>query len=340
MIARLAVVGAAVLLAVVPLPPAMVEGWYSRGFYPRLQAMVTPVSNLVPIAVLDVALGVVLLAFIALFVRTAGWRAKLLRTAAAVVTTAAIVYIAFVAMWGLNYRRQRVEDKVAYDRSRVDKAAVSKLANQAIAQANTLYAPAHATPFDARRLEASVREAQQRLGDSRTFVAGVPKRSLLSWYFRQAAISGMTDPVFLEIILNDDLLLVERPMVLAHEWAHLAGYAHEAEANFVAWLACLRGDALARYSAALSTYAHAASALPPPDRRQLTRLEAGPREDLRAIAARYERSRPAVRRVAADVYDSYLKANRVEEGIASYDAVLRLMLGTEFVADGVPKLRF
>ena len=31
---------------------------------------------------------------------------------------------------------------------------------------------------------------------------------------------------------------------------------------------------------------------------------------------------------AQDVYDSYLKANRIEEGIANYDAVLQLMLGT------------
>ena len=50
----------------------------------------------------------------------------------------------------------------------------------------------------------------------------------------------MTVPVFLEVILNPDLLPVEKPFVLAHEWAHLAGYADESEANFVAWLACCR----------------------------------------------------------------------------------------------------
>ena len=34
----------------------------------------------------------------------------------------------------------------------------------------------------------------------------------------------------------------ERPFVIAHEWAHLAGYADESEANFVAWLTCRRAD--------------------------------------------------------------------------------------------------
>jgi hypothetical protein len=127
--------------------------------------------------------------------------------------------------------------------------------------------------------------------------------------------------------------------VLAHEWAHLAGYAHESEANFVAWLTCLRGDAASQYSAALVTYGHASAQLSRDDRRSLIAFDAGPREDLQAIRERYERATPLVRDAARDVYDSYLKANRVEEGLASYDAVVRLMLGTDFTSDGVPRLR-
>ena len=58
-----------------------------------------------------------------------------------------------------------------------------------------------------------------------------------------------------------------------------------------------------------------------------SQLGGGPRADLRAIAARYDRSSPVVRTAARDVYDGYLRANRVDEGIASYKAVVRLMLG-------------
>ena len=69
----------------------------------------------------------------------------------------------------------------------------------------------------------------------------MPKRSLLTYYFRRAAIDGMTDPYFLEVIVNPDVLDFERPFVVAHEWAHLAGYSNEAEANFLAWLTCIKG---------------------------------------------------------------------------------------------------
>ena len=59
-------------------------------------------------------------------------------------------------------------------------------------------------------------------------------------------------------------------------------------------------------------------------------LDEGPRSDLAAIRARYARSSPTVRRAARDAYDSYLRANRIEEGIDNYAVALQLMLGARF----------
>ena len=64
-------------------------------------------------------------------------------------------------------------------------------------------------------------------------------------------------------------------------------------------------------------------------RTSMARLDAGPREDLRAIAARLARDvSRAVSAAGWRVYDRYLKANRVEAGAASYAQVVRLVLGT------------
>lgn len=336
---RLTLVFAAVALALVPLPAPAVERWYSQGVYPRLQSALTGASNMVPIALLDVSSALLVIMGIVGVWRTAGWRPRLAWVASRLVATAAVVYISFVLLWGLNYRRERLEAKVAYDPARVTREALVRLANDAVGRANKGHAAARAQAFDASSLERSFHGVVLALGAPQPTRAGIPKLSLLSPYFRRAAIDGMTAPWFLEIILNSDLLPIERPSVLAHEWAHLAGYAHESEANFVAWLTCLRGDALSRYSAALATHGHAAAQLSREDRRSLIAFDAGPREDLRAIRERYQRATPLVRDASRDMYDSYLKANRVEEGIASYDAVVRLMLGTEFASDGVPRLR-
>jgi hypothetical protein len=67
-------------------------------------------------------------------------------------------------------------------------------------------------------------------------------------------------------------------------------------------------------------------------------LGPGPQQDIEAINARMRRSKPVVRRAAREVYDSYLKANRVEEGIDSYEAVVRLVLGTTFDEGWAPTL--
>jgi hypothetical protein len=257
------------------------------------------------------------------------------KTMVTVVTLAAAGYLTFLALWGLNYRRVPLEAKLEFDRASITQPAARRLGEMAVQRVNAIYAARRGTS-DEPTLEAAFAAGQRLLGTDRLAVPGIGKRSLLGLYFRRAAIDGMTDPWFLEIIVNPDVLEFERPFIVAHEWAHLAGYAHEAEANFVAWLVCTQGNALAQYSGWLATYSQVWGELPRSDRAAIAAmLGPGPRQDLRAMVERYERSVPAVRDAARDVYDGYLRANRVHEGIASYSGVVRLMLGAG-VADGRP----
>jgi hypothetical protein len=57
-------------------------------------------------------------------------------------------------------------------------------------------------------------------------------------------------------------------------------------------------------------------------------LDSGPVDDLRAIDARMSQAVPVVQRNANRVYDRYLRAHGVDAGIASYDAVVDLVVGT------------
>lgn len=342
MITRVALVFGAIAAAVVPLPAAAVERWYSSGVYLRVQAIVTPLTNRVSFALFDVAVALLICGAVVLFIRRArklgAGRAAALGLRSLMVT-AAVLYLVFLAMWGLNYRRLPLDAKLDYDRSRITREAALRLGGEAARLANEGHTTAHETPADDRALAAAFAEAQRMLGAPRVAVPGVPKTSMLGIYFRHAAISGMTVPFFLEITLSPDLLPVERPFTLAHEWAHLAGYADESEANFLAWLACTRGDALARYSGWLETYQYVAGSLSREDRQKLAPLDEGPRADLRAMRERYQRSSPIVREAAREVYDSYLRANRVSDGIASYSLVVRLMLGSRVDEGWTPRIK-
>jgi hypothetical protein len=339
---RVLVVAAALAAALVPAPAGWIERWYSRGFYLALQNQVTSATNQTTFALLDVASACVLVILAVVFRRRIR-RAGVARASAAmlvtILTLVAVVYLAFLAMWGLNYRRVPLEAKLEFDQALITRDAARRLGELAVGHVNTLYAR-RADVDQTADLRLAFARAQARLGQERVAVPGVLKKSLLHLYFRRAAIDGMTDPLFLEVIVNPDVLPGEYPFVVAHEWAHLAGYAAEDEANFVAWLTCTEAaPAALGYSGWLVMYEHVASVLGRAERQALAAMLAeGPRQDLRAMAARYETSTPMVRNAARDVYDGYLRANRVREGIASYTGVVRLLLGAGVAEGRAPRL--
>jgi hypothetical protein len=351
LLVRAGIVALAGVAALAPGSPARIERWYSRGVYPGLQRVMTGASNMTSLAVVDVLLALaILIAIVWIVIRvrarkSAGWGRVLLRLAGDAIVAAAVVYLVFLAGWGLNYRRVPLRETLDFDQARVTHEAFVTLTTLAVDELNRSHAPAHASEWPALDtiqgpLTPAFDAAGRDLGLSRPVVTGRPKRSLLSWYFRRAAIDGMTNPFALEILVNPDVLPFERPMVVAHEWAHLAGFAEESEAGFVGWIACVRGGDQTRYSAWLSLFMHLAAELPNEDyAAAMTRLDPGPRDDLLAIVDRVRQSVPVVRSAARRVYAGYLKANRVESGVASYHEVVALVAGTRFGEGFVPRLR-
>jgi hypothetical protein len=131
--------------------------------------------------------------------------------------------------------------------------------------------------------------------------------------------------------VHPDLLPFERPFTVAHEWAHLAGTADEAEASAVGWLACMKGSPELAYSASVYLIVQAGSAMPSSVWRDVrARLDPAVREDLVALEQRQSQQRPDVQRAAFRVYDQYLRANRVEDGVASYSRALSLIMSPPF----------
>jgi len=323
---------------------------YSRGLYAFVQPVVTSLSNRTQYALLDGLLLVVLTLWVVLLVRdlmrTEGPLRKSARVLARTAVWSAAIYLVFLCAWGLNYRRQPLVEKLTFHVEMVTADAARDMAAASVAQANLLYEPARAQLSIAGDrvdtvLAAAFARAVDAIGGSANTVVGRPKHSWLDWYFRRAAVSAMTDPFFLETLVASDVLAFERPFVMAHEWSHLAGIADEGDANFVSWLTCIRGSAADRYSGWLFLYQELVPSL---DRAEQTavaaRLGPGPLADLHASRDRLLRNvNPRIAAAGWRVYDSYLKANRVPSGAASYADVVRLVLGVEFRDNWMPLRR-
>ena len=343
---RVALVALAAAAAWIPTPPDLVERLYSLRAYAVLQRPMTALSNRVPFAMLDVLLVVAIGAWLALAVcdlarrQPAGMLRAAMRIAVRTAVWTAGLYVIFLLVWGLNYRRTPLVEKLPFDARAVTPDAARSLALTTVERLNALHDAAHTAGWPAAgaidsALAASLARADREIGGRGLVTVGRPKPTLLDWYFRRAAVDGMTDPYFLETLVSATLLPFERPFVLAHEWSHLAGLADEGDANFLAWLACVQAPPPAQYSGWLFLYSEVAGGLRGPARTEVAaRLGPGPRADLAAIRARL--ARQVDRRVFAAgrrVYDQYLKANRVESGVESYGHVVQLVLGVRFGPD-------
>jgi hypothetical protein len=340
-------------LYLLPPPASWVERHYSRGPYPEMQRVVTLISNKVPIAISDLLILLLLLGppfWWCMRLKAAG-RGRRLRAMPALIfhtlAVAALALLVFQLIWGLNYSRLPLTEKLDYDSARVSDQAIDEAKKACVTQLNAASGAVHSTPWPdtdrwAELLKPSFEPVVEELGASGGITPGRIKHSLFNFYLAASGIDGFINPYGLEAVLNDKLLPVEQPFAMAHEWAHLAGFADESEANFIALLTCLRStDQAVQYAGWLALYPNLPST--PLDQGQPgTHLQLDPRvlADLDEIDKHWKKElRPWVDSAQWAFYDRFLKANHVGAGIRSYGLFLRLMVGTRFNPNWVPVMR-
>ncbi|MCO5170581.1 MAG: DUF3810 domain-containing protein [Planctomycetes bacterium] len=268
------------------------------------------------------------------FCRAAAWR---------LVLVAAALAHAFSPSWGLNYRRPSVGERLGLlpgpapttaapvtavgdatrERdARSSAAALGRTADRVVRATNA--ARVRWGDPDLVALERAVDDAVQRtLRDLGLAEAAVPGRRVRLLPRRLMAVggwAGVTLPWTTEAMIDPAIDPRSVPHCMAHEKAHQAGFAREADANFVAWLALVRSDdPRLRYSTlffVVDLFVDDSQVPLEPD------VLADARE---AVAIQEAVQVPAVRRASERVYDTYLRANEVQAGIADYDGVAGLI---------------
>ena len=160
---------------------------------------------------------------------------------------------------------------------------------------------------------------------------GPTKLSRVSLALTHLNISGYYFPWTGEAHINEAMPRSEWARVAAHERAHQRGFARENEATVMGVLACLAsGDPEVRYSGALGLFVsfdRDVARIGAEARKALwVLLPAGAADDLRAESAFWKAHEGAPARVSEKVNDTYLKAQGVTTGVASYSETTRLFL--------------
>ncbi|MBK8699989.1 MAG: DUF3810 family protein [Saprospiraceae bacterium] len=251
----------------------------------------------------------------------------------------AVLYFLFYGLWGFNYRALGLTSKLALKDVTLDTMDVIRelgfVNDQLELIRNEIWKDTSAIPFVKRPndiahiIRASMQEVMFDWGlqSNRKFHirALYPKGSLLMF-----STAGIYIPYALEGHYDPGLFHLHSGFVIAHEMGHGYGITSEAECNFIALLTCLNAeDKYLQYSGLLTYWRYLMHDLRDKAPFSFYRLAfhrpLGLRNDLKALYAaldQYPEVMPAVRDL---IYDSYLKANGIPEGLQSYNRILELM---------------
>ncbi len=242
------------------LPPPWVNSIYGSWVYPTLERILAPaMGSFSPSlsAVLLTALVPLAVTWSLLRIRRRPSRVLLVATA-----SAAGVGAWFYLVWGFNYQRSPLEHLLPLSPKMEAEANLVPLA-QALA---ALIAEEVSAEEDVGAAVSAIATSLEEITLSWTgSVISLPRRTkaLPEGLLLTFGFAGVISPFLLEAHHDGGLPPAAVVAVGAHELAHIAGFAREAEAEFAAAVAGLRaGHPYARYAVALSQLDRILPALP------------------------------------------------------------------------------
>jgi hypothetical protein len=322
--------------------PALTEKVYTQGIYVGITSIISRISNLFPFSLDDMFYVFLLLFFLTVIIRILLKKMKLKKGFVLLGKSLLGIYILFYWLWGFNYYRQPLNVRIQKELESVDSALFYETLNQIIQETNQNYCAIQSldkTKIN-QAIEHSYQDIETRMPNLTITGKRRPKSITFSRFFSGATVFGYFGPFAHETHVNKQILPVQYPFVLAHEKAHQMGITSEAEANFMAWLACKQSPIKElKYSANLYVFIHFLRAIPEQSQREKIMSQLQPEilnqlEDSRtywnALRIKF------IDRIQSKLYDLYLKGNDIPQGIQNYQEVVtyictyKSILNTEF----------
>ncbi len=337
------ILGSLALLIRVLAGPEWIERYYSRGFFQLFRIFWdTILTSWIPFALLYILLLVLLLRFARAVYQW--WRLRGVKRVwsllGGITGFAGWLAFTFLIMWGYNYGRIPVEQKLGLNLQPPDwevlqgqiEQQATELAQlrQQIPGITDAALEAASFPLD---MEAQLRNGLEEVLSYYNYpVVGAVRGRLVypKGLFLRFSSAGLYLPWTAEGHVDAGLLHVQRPYIMAHELAHGYGFGDEGTCSFWAYLTAFRvSDPSLNYAIRLGYWRSLAARWLrfDPDGYQRFRkaLPAGIVADLEAINANNASYPDIMPRVRDAAYDSYLKAQGIAEGMQNYGKVILMV---------------
>lgn len=159
-----------------------------------------------------------------------------------------------------------------------------------------------------------------------------PKPIAMSRTMSYTNMTGFYSPFTIEANYNKDITDMEIPYTVCHELAHMGGFIHEDEANFIAYLACVKSDSAAfRYSGSVNALIPVLNACYDNFSREryyeiISKLNEQTISDLNFQSRYWAQFESKVGEITSSMNDTYIKLNGDSEGEKRYGMVTDLLL--------------
>ena len=248
----------------------------------------------------------------------------------------------FIIIWGANYKRESIENQLGLTEVTVTSEDVHLLAESLLQVIVENVDATRDTDAALNSLRDSLTNVVNDIHSNAPTlpqeIKSLPKGTLI--YLGNAA--GVISPWLLEAHVDSALPPTEFVAIAAHELAHVAGYAGEADADLLGALAGLNADdGFTRYAVALRLFRtlayqltyqlpenqkeRFANSLPEGWQEALPKKALG---DWELAVVAYQRHSPPEKytEVQQQVYNWYLLSQGVSEGIADYSRIVKLLV--------------
>ncbi len=337
--------GLAIFLKVV-LSPELIENYYSQGFFKVVRWIIDGLFGWLPFPLLYLFIPVLLLWIIKKIRDSWRWvaprKTKIISALSSILAFTMGAVFFFLLMWGYNYGRVSIEKSLGIDTEPLNK---EQLWNELQEETENIIRlrrmiagvtdSALTAEYLPENLESHLRTNLSGVLQRHGFpIAGTVRGHFIypKGIFLRFSSSGLYFPWTGQGQIDAGLHPLQWPYVMTHEMGHGYGFGDEGTCNFLAFWACSRSsDPAVAYMGRLAYWRTVASNNIAYDRERYfafrETLPAGIIADLDAInetLLKYPDIMPKLRYYA---YDSYLKAQGIDEGIKNYNRVIMLVRG-------------
>lgn len=330
-----------------------VEHYYSNGLYQYTSYLQGFFISWIPISFGDILylLSIIFFLYKLIVVLRKIYSAKnkksvLLIASKNLLQAVLIIFISFELLWGINYSRLGVAYQFNLKKKGYTSNELTELIQDLIFDANKCRQQISDTSlpdlsidsifFETKKCYASISKFYPFLKTS--FFAVKP--SVFSFAGNYFGYTGYCNPFTGEAQIRADLPRILLPFICCHEVAHQLGYASEEEANFIACIAANESkDIRFKYSLDLELLDYAQKELMlhyiadnemkkylmvVNSFKDCTSIQV--KKDRKAIRDFFSKNRKDVANISNFVYDKYLKLNKQQQGLESYNAVVDWVL--------------